>query len=42
MEEIIRIENLVKSFGSLEVLKDIALNSFGISYRYKKKKGFIF
>ena len=28
--------------SDLEVLKDIALNSFGISYRYKKKKGFIF
>ena len=26
MEEIIRIENLVKSFGSLEVLKDINLS----------------
>ena len=30
------------SDSDAEVLKEIALNSFEISYRHKKKKGFIF
>ena len=36
-------EDIVGISGSdVEVLKEIALNSFEISYRHKKKKGFIF
>lgn len=36
-------EDIVGISGSdAEVLKEIALNSFEISYRHKKKKGFIF
>ena len=47
LEEILNLESewegIVGISGSdAEVLKEIALNSFEISYRHKKKKGFIF
>ena len=47
LEEILGLESewediIGISDSDAEVLKEIALNSFEISYRHKKKKGFIF
>ena len=47
LEEILNLESEWEgivgiSDSDAEVLKEIALNSFEISYRHKKKKGFIF
>ena len=40
--ELLKCSHLYKNYGDKEVLKDIALNSFEISYKHKKKQGFIF
>ena len=47
LDEIVRLESEWEETVGItdedrEVLKDLALNSFGISYNHKKKKGFIF